>query len=455
MHEIPLVMPKMSMTMTEGELVAWHIQEGDTVEAGQVVCDVGTDKVDMEVEAPAAGRVSRLLAKPGDVVQVGEPLAHITAESEGLLAGLLTTTPDATAGAGAQEPPPPSDGDRPLLPAQEPDPPDLPDAPDTREARIAADGPAAAGSGGVAGPSRVLALPGARRRAADNGLRLDLIPGSGPGGVITFRDVEEAAARARPLDDGGTNTGGGTNTSAGTGKAATEEKDTTEQEVLRRRRAVRGRHVERLLGAATIPQSTIWRELDLDRLARRRGGLSWTTLLLRALATALRETPELVAERAAERSPVVITLAVDSVYGLVSASFTDPDLGTVEETDTEVRRTVDRARHGRVAPSHLVPGMVGLFSLGELGAERFTMPVTPPQAAVLTVGAIGERVAVTGGGIHVRTGCTAGLAVDHRVADAADGARLLGALASAVSDPDRLLRPRPYDEPQGADIVHR
>lgn len=446
MHDIPVVMPKMSMTMTEGELVAWHIQEGDTVEAGQVICDVATDKVDMEVEAPAAGTVGRLLAEPGAVVQVGEPLAHITGESEDLLAGLLTTTPDAASGAITQEPPQPPDSDRPepLIPTQEPDlPDDLPDAPGKAEALIVAAGPAAVGFADVTGPAKILALPGARRRAADNGLRLDLIPGSGPGGVITFRDVAEATGKSRPLENGVTNT------SAATGK------DTTEDDVLRRRRAVRTKHAGRLLESTAIPQSTIWRELDLDRLAQRRGGVSWTTLLLRALATALRETPELAATRTAERPQVVITLAVDSVYGLLAASFTDPDLGTVEEADTEVRRTVDRARYGRVDPAHLTPGTVGLYSLGPLGAERFTTPVTPPQTAVLTVGAIGERVAVTGGGIHVRTGCTVGLAVDHRVADAADGARLLGVLASAVSDPDRLLRTRRDDEPQGADIGHQ
>ncbi|MGI6876786.1 lipoyl domain-containing protein, partial [Amycolatopsis sp. 3B14] len=89
MQEAPLVMPKMSMTMTEGTLVTWHKSEGDEVRAGEVVCEVATDKVDMEVEAPADGTLARIVAQPDDVVAVGEPIAYLTTLAEDLLAGLF------------------------------------------------------------------------------------------------------------------------------------------------------------------------------------------------------------------------------------------------------------------------------------------------------------------------------------------------------------------------------
>jgi pyruvate dehydrogenase E2 component (dihydrolipoamide acetyltransferase) len=296
MHDIPLVMPKRSMTMAEGQLVAWQVKEGDTVEPGQVVCVVATDGDDLEVEASSAATVSRLVAEPGAVVPVGEVLA-------------------------------------------------------------------------------LMAMGG----AAD-------------------------------------------------GEA-------------RRQRAVRARRAERLRESTSVPQFTVWRELDLDQLARRRGDLSWTALLLRALAAALREDPVLGVR--SERPRVVLSLAVDSAQGLLAPAFTDPDLHTPQGFAAEVRRVVARARAGRIDPPHMVPGPVGLSNLGPLGAERFTAPVTPPQVAVLTVGAIGERVVAVDGGIHVRTRCTVGLTVDHRVAEGADGARLLESLSRALSDTDRLVGPSP------------
>lgn len=375
MHETPLVMPKMSMTMTEGELVAWQVTEGESVAAGQVVCVVATDKVDMEVEAPAAGTVSRLLAEPGTVLPVGAPLARIAGESEDLLAGLL---PDPVAG----RPPATAAGSRRVTAAEPP--------------------PAAAAelhlaNGSSVLPSRVRALPGARRRAAERGLDLASVKGSGPGGVVTLRDVE---------DDGG----------------------------APRRRAARARLTARLQDSAAIPQFTVWRDLDLEQPAHSRGTLSWTALLLRALAGALREAP---AFTRGAHDGVTVSLAVDGVHGLLAPSFTDPDRVGAEELDAEIGRTVERARRGRIDPAHLVPGPVVLYDLGPLGAERFTAPVLPPQVAVLTVGEIAPRAVVSGGGIHIRTGCTVGLTVDHRVADGPAATRLLGSLAAIVQSPSR------------------
>ncbi|HEX6355942.1 dihydrolipoamide acetyltransferase family protein [Actinophytocola sp.] len=145
-NEIPLVMPKMSMTMTEGVFLTWHRAEGDRVEAGDVVCEVATDKVDMEVEATVAGTLTRLLAAPEDVIPVGDPIAYVSTEADELLGGLFETEPP------RREPPPPE-------PAAPPEPPRAP------------------------------AVPAARRLAAERGIDLATITPTGPWGTVRLSDV--------------------------------------------------------------------------------------------------------------------------------------------------------------------------------------------------------------------------------------------------------------------------
>jgi pyruvate dehydrogenase E2 component (dihydrolipoamide acetyltransferase) len=181
MPEVPLVMPKMSMTMETGEVVGWRVAVGDAVAAGDVVCEVLTDKVDMEVETPVGGTVARIVAGPQDTVPVGQPLAFITTESEDLLSGLFDS----------------------------PSPPDAPPAPDATPDAAEAAPAVVRGEARAVPPSRkgaVPALPGARRKAAELGVRLDGLSGSGPGGAIAVLDVERAAAgkpaapRPSPVD---------------------------------------------------------------------------------------------------------------------------------------------------------------------------------------------------------------------------------------------------------------
>jgi pyruvate dehydrogenase E2 component (dihydrolipoamide acetyltransferase) len=158
--EVPLVMPKMSMTMTEGVFLTWHKAAGDEVREGEVVCEVSTDKVDMEVEAPVAGTLTRLLATPEDVVPVGEPIAYVAADAEALLGGLFDPpTPEPVvevkpAPEGRAEPPPPT--------------------PPTTSQRS----------------SSVSAVPAARRLAAERGIDLATITPTGPWHTIRLSDVD-------------------------------------------------------------------------------------------------------------------------------------------------------------------------------------------------------------------------------------------------------------------------
>ncbi|MGC7095324.1 dihydrolipoamide acetyltransferase family protein [Amycolatopsis lurida] len=168
MKQAPLVMPKMSMTMTEGTLVTWHKSEGDEIRAGEVVCEVATDKVDMEVESTVDGSLTRILAQPEDVVAVGEPIAYVTTAADDLLDGLFETAP-------AEES------------VEEPAAPPAPEAESTPDS---ADIPAPRSSW-------VSAVPAARRLAAARGIDLTTITPTGPAATIRLSDLPVAPGKPR------------------------------------------------------------------------------------------------------------------------------------------------------------------------------------------------------------------------------------------------------------------
>jgi pyruvate dehydrogenase E2 component (dihydrolipoamide acetyltransferase) len=195
--------------------------------------------------------------------------------------------------------------------------------------------------------------------------------------------------------------------------------------------------------SALIPQFTAWRDLDLEPLAALRGGISWNTLLVRALAQSLRELPDLngtYGENGFARGENVgIGIAVDSTVGLLAPTVLDPDLVDVEELDAELRAMVVRARTGKVDARYLVPATTAVSNLGSLGVERFNAMLTPPQVTALSVGTVSRKPVAHEGGIALRVTTTVGLTVDHRAADGADAARLLSSLAELVTHPERLL----------------
>lgn len=200
-----------------------------------------------------------------------------------------------------------------------------------------------------------------------------------------------------------------------------------------------------MTASAAVPQFTVWRDLDLAATDAVRGRISWTTVLLRGYATALREVPALLGKwdgtRVVPGEQVGVAMAVDTGHGLLVPVFSDPDQVGVEQLDEDVRETIAAARAGRIAPEHLLPAAATLSNLGGLGVDRFQALVTPPQASVLAAGAIDRRPVAVPGGVGLGLRLTVGLSVDHRVADGADGARLLAALAAAMSEPIRLLGP--------------
>jgi pyruvate dehydrogenase E2 component (dihydrolipoamide acetyltransferase) len=188
--------------------------------------------------------------------------------------------------------------------------------------------------------------------------------------------------------------------------------------------------------SAAVPQFTVWRDLVLDRADARRGGLSWTTVLMRAYAQALREVPALLrrwgGDMAVDSGPPAVALAVDTPRGLLAPVLVEPDRAEPEQLDREVRALVRTAQSGRVDAGYLQTGNATLSNLGGMGVDRFQALVTPPQATVLAVGSVRDRPVAVPGGVLSALSVTVGLTVDHRVGDGADAARLLRAFTAAM-----------------------
>lgn len=395
-------LPALSATMESAVLIEWSVQPGDEVREGQAIASVSTDKVDMDLEAPFGGTIVELVATAGDEVPLGGHLATVETEADDLLGGLSFDQSADTEG----EPTPPISSE----PEDEP----------------------------VAAPSSasgiVPASPPARKMAKERGIDLADITPSGRRGQVTPADVAnhaskvdekaEPAAPPRPV---------ATTPPAPPDTAPTEPSGT-------RRAAIRRATAQVMSRSASIPQFTLYRTVNVESASRSRGGTSWTTVLVRALAAALREHPELNArwddktEGLIPFQGVRVGLAVDRPgSGLVVTSVPDPDLPPLEDADAAIRGLIDRTRTGKIRPEDMTQASVSLSNLGGLGVDRFNALLFPPQPLILAIGTIRHRpTASSDGSLRATLSAEVGLTIDHRVADGADGARYLETFVQAL-----------------------
>jgi len=441
MARIPIIMPKMSMTMTEGEVASWFVKVGDQVNEGDVVAEVMTDKVDMEVESTHSGTLVEIAVEDG-MVAVGEPIGYLEGEESGfgdLLGGddespAEDPAPEPAAGKAADTDATPDVGGD--LPA---DPP-LPGSASQPEQQPESERQA----------EQIAAVPRARGLARELGLDLAGIAGTGPDGLVTVADVEGAGGRsatqreAAPATPGPATQQEPVPAAPEPRPAAPEPRPAAGTDVRRkpaRDRAglIRAAVARKMVESAGVPQFTVWRDVVLDDAATRRGGLSWTTVLLRAYAAALRDVPELLCrwenETATPSGPPSVALAVATPGGLMVPVFSEPDAAAPRELDAEVKRVVAAVQQGRLDPAYLRVANGSLSNLGGLGVDRFQALVTPPQASVLSLGSIKPRPTAVPGGLGVALTVTAGLTVDHRVADGAHAATLLERFVQHLGQP--------------------
>jgi pyruvate dehydrogenase E2 component (dihydrolipoamide acetyltransferase) len=448
MARIPIIMPKMSMTMTEGEVATWLVKVGDQVNEGDVIAEVMTDKVDMEVESTHSGTLVEITVEDG-MVAVGDPIGYLEGEESGfgdLLGGDDETpaedlAPEPAAGQAADTDATPDVGGD--VPADPPVPGSS--APAAVQAPAAEPEPAADPIAAVP----IAAVPRARGLARELGLDLARVPGSGPDGLVTVSDVEAAAGRPTsptppppaPLSQPVTQTSRPSATPIPTEAPAPAADVATASAVKRtptrdRASLIRAAVARKMVESASVPQFTVWRDIVLDEANGRRQGLSWTTVLLRAYAAALRDVPDLLCrwedETATPSGPPSVALAVATPGGLMVPVFSEPDTAAPRELDTEVKSVVAAVQKGRLDPAYLGVANGSLSNLGGLGVDRFQALVTPPQASVLALGSIKQRPVAVPGGLGLALTVTAGVTVDHRVADGAHAATLLERFAAHI-----------------------
>lgn len=420
MREVPLVMPKMSMTMTEGTFLVWRREPGEAVKAGDVLCEVASDKVDMEVESPVEGTLSRLLAQPDQVLGVGEPLAYITSDADDLLDGLFDT-------ASAAAP-----------------------------ARAVASPSAAASPAPVASPPSRRgprpAVPFARRRASELHIDINAVLGSGPDGLITVDDVEQAAHK--PV---GTGTEIAPAPEAPAAAPAREDHGTlgaTTVEALSRISKISGPALTR--SWTTIPHVTQHdtadiTELDayrreLDTAAKAEGTrVTLVAFLLKAAVSALKSYPRVNSSLSATQDSLVLKhyyhlgVAVDTEHGLVVPVIRDVDRKGITELSRDLADLSVRARAGKLSGDDVGGATFTISSLGGIGGTAFTPIVNSPEAAILGVSKSRIEPVWDGEQFVPRLMLPLSLSYDHRIIDGALAARFTAHLGHLLGDVRRLL----------------
>lgn len=426
MAELTVRMPALSATMEDAELIDWLVDVGDEVRSGQPLAEVSTDKVDMELESPYDGTVAELLAEPGDRVELGAPVAMLSSDEEELLGDLDLGegSPDAA------EPPEPT-GETTEAAAE-----------GRHGAESTAD--AEAEDPDQAGRSRAIPMapPPVRKRARQSGIDLHEVTPTGSRGHVTHKDLdayvkEHGSERSGPVQVQSLAAAAGPDAGPPPSMPPSAQPASGGRQggVRDRRRAIRLATARTTTRSAAIPQFTLYRSLDLTIARERRGRRSWTTELARALAAALWRHPGCNAtwdddqEQPVRLETVRIGIAVDTDDGLVVVAVDDPDGVDADEADERIRSAIDRARSGRLTPSDLEGISSTISNLGGLGVDHFDALLVPPQPTILSVGRMVESPVVVDGRVRVRPQMEVGLTVDHRVADGADGARLLDTFA--------------------------
>jgi pyruvate dehydrogenase E2 component (dihydrolipoamide acetyltransferase) len=427
-----VIMPALELAQETGKVLRWMKAPGDTVKKGEPIVEIETDKVTVEVESPAAGVLRDVTAHEGDVIPVGQPIAMIYAVGE-------TLSPEGRGQGEGREGVKASPLARKLAAEHGLDLAQI----QTRSGKIEkadvlahVERHSAASALGApptaAGARLAAASPKARRLAAERGLNLATVRGSGPHGAILTADLPMVAPSSLP--------------SPPEGERARVRGSAEGVSSIWRIMA------DRMTASWTsAPHFYLVREVNVSRLvtwrerASKQSGarFTYTDLLVRLVAAALARHPAANASWAAgtitRHAEINIGLAVAIEDGLVVPVLHRAD--TLTLADIAVRREdlVARAQAGKLRPADIQTGGFTISNLGMYGVDAFNAIVNPPQAAILAVGRIADRVVAVNGQPAVQPTMALTLSCDHRALDGARGAQFLGALADLIEEPLALL----------------
>ncbi|OIQ43379.1 MAG: pyruvate dehydrogenase complex dihydrolipoamide acetyltransferase [Roseobacter sp. MedPE-SWde] len=431
---IEVLMPALSPTMEEGTLAKWLVKEGDTIQSGDLIAEIETDKATMEFEAVDEGVVGKILIAEGsEGVKVNTAIAVLLEEGESVDDIGASAAPAAPAAAAAEV------------------------APLAAETAAPAATPAPA-SPAAADGSRIFASPLARRIAADKGLDLGGITGSGPRGRIIKADVESATAAPKAAAAPAAASAPAAAAPAPAGPSSDQVARMYEGRAYEEvtldgmRKTIAARLTE---AKQTVPHFYLRRDIQLDALLKFRSQLnkqlegrgvklSVNDFIIKAVALALQAVPDANAVWAGDRvlkmkaSDVAVAVAIEG--GLFTPVLQDSELKSLSALSGEMKDLASRARDRKLAPHEYQGGSFAISNLGMFGIDNFDAIVNPPHAGILAVGA-GAKKPVVGadGELKVATVMSVTMSVDHRVIDGALGAQLLQAIVENLENPMVML----------------
>jgi pyruvate dehydrogenase E2 component (dihydrolipoamide acetyltransferase) len=426
---IEIKMPRLSDTMAEGAVSTWRKHPGDTVEVGDVLVEIETDKAVMEYEAYQAGTLAKILVPEGENAEIGAPIALLD-DGSGQAAG---SPPD-------QDP----SAERTVV---------TPDAPAT----------VPAASVGANGGTRQIASPLVRKLARENHLDLSRVTGSGPGGRIIRADINGLLANAAAAPAAAAPAVVPAPTppappavaeTAAPALAAPETDDvrgsrsvpiSNVRQVIARRLSASAREIPHFYVTAVADAEALMdlrATLNAQLTEAGRGKVSVNDLLIRACALALREHPDVNVSYAGDTSTTMLVhdrinigVAVAAESGLIVPVIRDADTKTVTQIGTEAKNLVALANERKLTPAQMAGGTFTISNLGMFGVEHFTAIINQPESAILAVGATTREPAAVGDAIALRYRLRYTLSVDHRVIDGALAARFLGTLTKLIETP--------------------
>lgn len=405
---VSVVMPALEMAQESGKVISWRKREGEKVSKGEPLLEVETDKAVVEVESPGDGILSAISAREGAVIPVGQTIAWLLAPGE---AAPVVTAPTQTGRRQDSAIPGPSVASTAGAPAN---------APASTEVRMS---------------------PKARRLAKEHGVDVSRLRGSGPGGEVLAEDILKAAQ------------GGAAPAAAAASASAKPQAAAGKAEPLGT--------IGRLMASRTtqswtsVPHFFVTREVDASGLveahkriaaeAEKSRGIkvTLTDLLVALVARTLARHPRMNAswiDESIRHNPEInVALAVAVEEGVVAPVLHGADRSGIGELATKRRELADRAKGGRLQPADITGGTFTISNLGMYGVDAFTAIIVPPQAGILAVGRIADRVVASNGSAVVRPILSLTLSTDHRVADGARAALFLADLAEAIADPKKWL----------------
>lgn len=427
-----LTMPKLSPTMEEGVIAKWHKKVGDHVEAGEHLIDVSTDKATVEYETIDGGWLRKIIVAEDGEAQVNQPIAILTEEKDESIEGYVPEGAAAKVGA------PPVEE---VIPQPQ-------KAPENKSEEVVTPAPVSATPKPAQQPeytpqssanSRIIASPLAKKLAAQEGLDLTNLQGSGPGGRIMKKDLENASSHG--------------SATAFSGKSKSVQRQAPgsfAEEALTPMRKVIAQRLQE--AKATIPHFYIEQTIDASNLVSLREQLkngdvkiTYNDVIIKASALALKLHPDVNSGFASKGGAIVrfntidISVAVSIKGGLLTPIVRYADDKDVREISLEVKELSKRAKEGKLQPNEFQGGSFTISNLGMYGVSNFYAIINPPQAAILAVSGILDAPVIKNGQVVAGQIMNLSLSVDHRVIDGVAAASFMHTLKRFLENPAVVL----------------